>query len=155
MQLKAWQKNIVSAIIIAVGGFILFNIAFILAAATSQVCSLFVRLFAGNNDFAINPIFSRYVFALIVLCISWFVFKSKLKTLVKATYLTMTLMVLLVLEGIRFYEQPKWVPISIGAFVLVSVIFYLCKKKLPWQYYFATIYTGVLALFVMIAKIDI
>ena len=82
MQLKAWQKNIVSAIIIAVGGFILFNIAFILAAATSQVCSLFVRLFAGNNDFAINPIFSRYVFALIVLCISWFVFKSKLKTLV-------------------------------------------------------------------------
>ena len=155
MQIKTWQKNILSAMTIAAGGFILFNIAFILAAVTRQACNLFVRLFAGNNDFAINPIFWRYGFALIVLCISWFVFKSKLKTLVKATYLTMPLMVLLILQGIRFYGQPRWIPIGVGAFVLGALIFYLSKKRLSWQYYFATIYTGILALFVMLAGIDI
>ena len=155
MKLKTWQKNLLSALIITVGGFLLFNAAFILAAAVHQVCSLIVRLIAGRDDFAVNLMFWQYLFILVVLVISWFIFKSKWKTLIKATYLTMPLMVLLVFAGIRFYEQPQWVPIGIGIILIGAVMFYLYKKKLPWQYYYATIFTGIVALVVVLAEIEI
>lgn len=155
MKLKTWQKNILSAVVIAVGGFVLFNLAFILLAVTMQVFRMATRSFGGNNDFAINPMLLRYVFAIILLLVSWLILRSKLGTLVKATYLTMPLMVLLILEGILLYEQPKWVPVCVGAVIVGAVIFYLYKRKLTWQYYFAAIYTGALALYVMLAGVDI
>lgn len=114
-----------------------------------------MRAFTRSPDLAMNPMLWRYAFGLIVLGVSWFVFQSKVGTLAKATYLTMPLMVLLVLEEIQFYQQPKWVPIGIGVVLLGGVMFYLYKKKLSWQYYFATIYPGLLALWVIIAEIEI
>ena len=155
MKLKTWQKNLLSALIITVGGFLLFNVAFMLAAAVHQACSLIVRLIAGRDDFAVNLIFWQYLFILLVLGISWFIFKSKWKTLIKATYLTMPIMVLLVFVGIRFFEQPKWVPIGIGVILLGAVLLYLYKKRLPWQYFYATLFTGIVALVIVLAGIEI
>lgn len=155
MKLKEWQKVILSILTIVVGGFILFNIAFIIAAGIHQIGNLLVRLFSGRDDFAVNPMFWRFLFVVVILFISWFIFKSKWNTLVKATYLTMPLMVLLIVEGILLYRQPSWVPIGIGAIIIASVLFYLYQKKLPWQYYFATFFTGAVALVVVLAGIEI
>ena len=155
MTLKTWQKDVLSALSIVAGGFILFNIAFMLAAGIINGLNWILSLFAGNKDFAVNMRFGMYLFAIIVLIISWFIFKSKLPTLVKAIYLPMPLMVLLIMEAIHLFELPKWVPISVGSVIIGAVLLYLYKKKLSWLYYFATLYTGVLALCIAIFNIEI
>ena len=120
-----------------------------------QIGNLLVRLFSGRDDFVVNPMFWRFLFVVVILFISWFIFKSKWNTLIKATYLTMPLMVLLIVEGILLYRQPGWVSISVGAIIIASVLFYLYQKKLTWQYYFATFFTGAVALIVVLAGIEI
>ena len=155
MKLKTWQKNVLSAILIAASGFILFNIAFMLAAGTIWTCNWIVSLFTGKMDMAVNSIYGALVFVLIMLVASWFIFKSKLKPIFKAIYLPMPLMVVLIFIGVLLFHLPQWVPISIGAVIIASILFFLYKKKLSWLYYFATLYTGAMALYVVIGGIEI
>lgn len=152
MNLKNWQKNILSAVVIAVGGFLLWNAAFILAAVVMRVSSFVM----GLSDDQGSGMIWKYLFLIVMLLISWLVFRAKrFKPLVKATYLTMPLMAMLIIEGIQFYKQPQWVPISIGAAIVLVVLLYLYKKKLPWQYYFASVYSGIVALLIVLLGIDI
>lgn len=155
MKLKTWQKNLLSVVVIMAGGFILFNLAFILAAVINQAFRIAAGLLGVNQSEAMNPMLWKYVYAIVILVLSWFVLKSKLNTLVKATYLTMPLMVLLILAGILLYQQPQWVPMSVGAVIVLAVILYLFKRKLSWQYYIATVYTAALALYIVLAGIEI
>lgn len=155
MKLKTWQRNVLLGAVIAAGGFLLFNLAFLFAALTMQVCRRIILLFSGSAEPEFNPMLWRYVFAILILLISWFVLRSKLPILVKATYLTMPLMVLLVMVGIQFYAQPQWVPIALGGIIVAAVLAYLYQKKLAWQYYFAALYTAALALYIVLAGIDI
>ena len=155
MQLKTWQKQILSAIVVLAGGFVLFNLAFMLAAAVSQIYRLAVRLFGGQDTMAFESRGWQYIYLVIVLLISWFVLRSKWPDLVKATYLTMPLMIVLIIIGIWLYEQPQWLPIGIGAIIVGAVVVYLYVKKQSWLYYLAAAYTGLLALFIVLTGIDI
>ncbi len=155
MKLKTWQKNVLQAAAVAAGGFVMWNVAFILAAGVINGFNWLARLLAGNKDFAVNMMYGGYLYVIIILVISWFIFKSKLPTLAKAIYLPMPLMVLLLFQGIRLYEQPQWIPITIGAIIVCLVLLYLYKKKLSWLYYFATLYTGAMALYIILSGIDI
>lgn len=152
MKLKMWQKNVLSALIIAVGGFVLWNIAFMLAALVMRVYMMIMGQFGAPG----GAMLWKYVLLVIVLLISFFFLRAKqLKVLIKATFLTMPLMVVLILIGIQFWEQPKWVPITSGGVIVLIVLFYLYKKKLTWPYYFATIFTATTALFVVLADVQI
>lgn len=151
MQPKIWQKNVLSLIVIVGVGFILFNVAFILAALVLNGTSRIL----GADPQAAPPLVGAAIYLVLVLLLSWFVFRSKLNDLVKATFLTMPLMVILMMVGVRIYEQSKWVIAGIGAAIVGAVIFYLYNKKLPWQYYFATFYVALLALFVMLSGMEI
>jgi len=152
MKLKTWQKNVLSAVVIAAGGFMLWNVAFMLAAAVNRLYGMVMGLSDGLEN---NRVW-MYVYLFIVLLISWFIFRAKrLNVLLKAAYLTMPLMVVLVLGGIQTYQQPKWVPLGIGAVIVLVVLLYLYRKKLPWQYYFATGVTAIMALIVVLADIQI
>ena len=152
MKLKNWQRNSLSVIIIIVGGFILWNVTFLLAALVMQV----YRFLIGSFEQEGSAMAWKYAYLIVVLLISWFVFRTKrFNTIVKSTYLTMPLMVMLILAGVQFYQQPKWVPISVGALITLSVFLSLHKMKLSWHYYFASIYTAAMALYVVLADIQI
>lgn len=151
MKLKTWHKNILSVFTIMLGGFILFNVAFILAAF---VINGLIKIM-GMHENASPPFISKALYLILVFLISFGIFKSKLNTLIKATFLTMPLMVVIVMIGILFYRQTKFLVIAIGALIIGSVLFYLYKKKLPWQYYFATLYVAVLGLCIMAFNIQI
>lgn len=145
------KKNIVSALVIVVGGFILFNIAFLLAAVVIRA-TIGVLGMARNE---VTPIVGRLIYLLLILAISWFVFCSRLSEIIKATFLTMPLMIVLVMAGISLYQQPKWMTAGIGAVIICSVLYYIHKKRLPWQYYFSTVYVAVLSLCAMIFNVQI
>jgi hypothetical protein len=148
MNLKPWQKNILSMTVIVVAGFLLFNIAFMLAALVINGVS---RL-AGTQE---PSYYGVGIYIIIILIISWFVFRSRFNDLIKATFLTMPLMVILITGGISLYQHSKWLIAGIGALFISAVLFYLYKMKLSRLYYFAVIYVAILALCVMIFDVQI
>lgn len=151
MKLKLYQKNILSVIAIVVGGFILFNFAFLLAVFVITA----TMSFGGMAQNEAPPIVGRILYLLIIFLISWFVFRSRLNQIIKATFLTMPLMVLLVIVGISLYQQSKWLVAGIGTVIIGVVLSYLYKKKLSWLYYFSTFYVVVLVLYIMLFNVQI
>ena len=151
MKRKKWLMNGLSVLAILIGGFLLFLAGFMLAAL---VINGTIRLL-GLPDHATPPLAGRIVFLLVLIVLSIVVFLLRLPDVVKATYLTMPLMVALVLMGIVFYGFPTIVVFGIGCLIVLSVVFFLIWKKLSWMYYFATAYVSVLALCILLFRIDI
>ena len=151
MKLKSWQKNILSIVIIIVGGFILFNLAFILTALVVRATMLVM----GVPENMAPPSIGRYITVFLIFIMSYIVFCSRVNDTIKATFLTMPLMVTLVMIGLSLYGQSKFLIYGAGALVIFVVVFFLYKKKLPWLYYFSTFYVAALGLYIMISGIDI
>ncbi|MDV3429330.1 MAG: hypothetical protein LIR50_20275 [Bacillota bacterium] len=151
MKLKPYQKNALSVLAVAAGGFILFNLAFILAAI---VINGSMRVL-GISENAAPPATYRVLYLLLIFLISWLVFRSRLNEIIKASFLAMLLMVLIVMEGLSLYQYSKWITIGIGAVIISTVLFYIHKKKLTRLYYFSAFYVAVLGLCVMIFNIQI
>jgi hypothetical protein len=155
MKLKRWQKNGLSVVVIVAGGFALFNLMFMLLALVVNAGNALTRAIAGADDFAINGMFWRGIFVVVLLVASWLILRGKLNDLFKATYLTAPLMVLYVLIGIALYGQPQWLILGVGAAVAVAVLSFLAVRKLSWLYFAATIYVTIVAAYVAIAGVDI
>lgn len=151
MKLKAWHKNALSILVIIFGGFILFNLAFLLAFL---VINTTMKIMGTPQNSAPHFI-SWAIYLMLILLISFLVFKSKMNTLFKATYLTMPLMIIQVLIGIRFYQQSNFFVAAVGALFIGLVVLFLYKKKMPWQYYFATLYVAVLGICIIVFNIQI
>jgi len=150
-KLKKWQKNVLAAVFIIVAGFILFNLAFMLAALVINL-TMYIM---GQPQNVAPPFVGRVAYSIIILLISWLILKSKLNDLIKAAFLTMPLMVIMITLGISLYQQPIWLLGLIGSAGVGFVLLYLYKKKLVWYYYFSTFYVAVLVLCIMIFQIEI
>jgi hypothetical protein len=154
---KPWQKNLASGLVILAGGFVLFNVAFMLAAAVRTVFMMLLGTFGalpkGPEDF-FAAVSWHYVYILVVLLLAWLVFRTRWNDLVKATFLTMPLMVVIVEIGIQFYERPSWI-FPVGAAVILFVLLWLYKTKRSWQYYFATFYVAAIGIFIQTTGMDI
>lgn len=150
MKFKPWQKNLLSAFVIMAGGFLLFNVAFLIFAFITNAAMGAL----GMPENAGPPSALRALAVTVILMIALAVFRSKLNDTIKATFLTMPLMTILVLVGMSFYTKTFLV-VLISAAVIGGLIYYLHQKKLPWVYYFATIYVAVLGLYVMLAGVEI
>lgn len=151
MKLRLWQKNILSGIVILAAGFILFHLAFLLAALVIQVTARVLSL--PQN--AAPHLAGRVLYFLLIFFISWLVFRSRLNDTMKAAFFTMPLMIILVMLGIVLHQQARWVILGVGALILIAVLSYLYRNRLSWQYYFSTFYVAALALFILLSGIDI
>ncbi len=145
-------KSIVSSATIVLGGFILFNLAFMLAAVFVRGTNLIMKLSLGIH---LPVVFSLIPFVGILFVATVLVFRSNIDHLLKATFFTMPLMSLLITVGVLMDQQPKYVPISLGAAVIAIMGCYFYLKKMPWVYYFALLYVAVLAIYVSLSGIDI
>lgn len=144
MRIKQPYLNLLNALVIIGGGFILFNGAFMLAA-------LVINSTAG--------LFGRELGSLLFLGLILLIFGgvaiSKFNDTIKATFFTMPLMTILVMIGIWFYQRPLWVPIGVSALVLSLATGFVYFKKLGWQYYFAIVYVAVLGLYIVLMGVEI
>lgn len=150
-------KNILSALAVAFFGFILLNLAFIFDALYQSVIRGFVGLFIPLNPemmlYWIPPLFHGS-FVIVIGAISWFVFKSKLKTIYKAIYMTVPLAVVYVTIGMFFYRWPVIVYL-LGSLFGVGILYYLYRIKQHWIYYYTTILISILMLMVVLLGIEI
>lgn len=151
MKMNPYQKKLFSVLVIVVGGYILFNLAFLLAALVINASSSILGV-AQNEA---PPITGKVLYFILIGLISWLVFRSRLNDLSKATYLTMPLMVIIVMTYISIYQLSIWIVGSIEVVIVCAVIFYLYKKKLSWLYFFSVFYVSILALCIAIFRIQI
>lgn len=142
---KPILKILMSVFVIVVGGLILYNTVFF---AGTLVIQILMRIMGMSQNLTMLFL-SRGIFLLLVILIIMGVFRSKLNELVKATFLTMLLLLVLQMIGLAFYQQSIFLLAVIGALILSGVVLFLYKKKLSWEYYFAVLYVAALGLGIM------
>jgi len=150
MKFKPWQKNLFSAFIIMAGGFLLFNLAFLIFAFITNTAMSALGIPENTSP----PSALRALAVTVILIIALAVFRSKLNDTVKATFLTMPLMTILALIGMTLYPKTLLV-VLMSASIIGGLIYYLYQKKLPWVYFFATIYVAILGIYILLAGIEI
>jgi hypothetical protein len=143
-------KNILSAIAVAGFGFILLNAAFLFDFLYQSAVGGIIRLFMPLNpesDLFWFPPTMHVSFMIIIVLMSWSVFRSKLGVLNKATFSTVPLAAVLVTMGMFLHRWPI-LSYSLGGLFCTSVLYYLYRAKRHWLYMYAVILVGlVLAIF--------
>ena len=147
---------ILPAIVIMAGGFVLFNFAFVVFAL---IVNLSISML-GMDPQSAPPILSRLFGFFTLIVITWLGFKINFKSetvkhTLRATWITMPLMAVLVAIGVALNQQPQWMILLTGALAVAPSLFYVWRLKLPWMYHFAIIYVTILALYIMFSGLDI
>ena len=141
-------KKILEALGIAVIGFILFNVAFMMFASILGIIMMIAKTSIQNNGLGFA------IFFLILVILTTLVFRSKLNIILKAGYLCMPVMSVLVMLGILFNKNQLMVFGFAGLFI--GVLFsYLRIMKQPWQYLFSVLYCTALGLIISIFNVQI
>lgn len=145
-------KNILSAVAVAVFGFILLNFTFLFDALYQGVIRRFIGLFiplGPEMNLYWFPPLMHGSFVVVIGIISWFIFKSKLRTLFKAIYMSVPVATVLVTVGIFLYRWPI-ISYSVGGLLCIGTLYYFYRAKQPWIYYYTVILWAVtLAIFTL------
>ena len=140
MNIKKLTSSLLSMTTMIFGGFLLFNLGFLV--------------------FALIVNFSRLMGYLVIVGLSYLGLRlicgdSQLKHTLRATIITLPLMAFLIGIGIYLYGQSDFFILAVSGVVILLVLLYLYLKKLPWMYWFADLYVSLLGALVMIMDIDI
>ena len=147
-------KYIGQALVIAAIGFVLLNVTFMFFAALILGTNWVISLFTPQAREGIpSPIAGIIPLALIIY-FSWLIYRSKLNTIVKATYTTIPTAVGLVIIGISLYRWPI-ASFSVGSIACCAALYYLSTTKQPWQYYFSIILVGIALLLMALLGVEI
>lgn len=141
-------KNILSALAVAVFGFILLNLTFFLDFIFQNLLQGLIGLFTKvdfEKGFSWLPQVMHGSFVILIGIISFFVLRSKLDTIYKATFLTVPLSVVFVTLGILLFRWPI-AAVSSGFIVFTSIIYYLYRTKQHWLYYYSVSLIGLVML---------
>lgn len=155
MKLKSVLGIIVSMLTIMLGGFVLFNVSFVILALLSNG----LEVFADTTGEVSREMLQLGGLVALVIAIAvaakFLVSKEQFKHTLLASMLALFLMIVLVMIGIALYEQSDIVILLAGGVVIIPILILLYIKKANWTYTFATIYASCLGILVMLFKIDI
>jgi hypothetical protein len=116
-----------------------------------------IKLFTPVNfetNFQWLPPAMHGLFVVIIGIISWFIFRSKLGTFYKATYLTVPLAVIFVTIGM-FLGQWPIASYSLGGLFGIGVLYYFYRTGKSWLYYYSVILIGITMLLVGLLGVKI
>ena len=146
-------KNILSAVAVTGFGFILLNFTFLFDFFFQSLIDRVIKLFTSTDINMVCywfPPIKHTVFVVIIGLISLFVFRSKLKVLYKAIYMTVPVAVVLATVGIFLYKWPI-VSYSAGSLLCIGTLYYFYRTKQPWLYYYTVVLVSItLAIFTLL-----
>lgn len=146
-------KNTLSALFVALVGFVLLNLTFIVyALIVNGVGLLFPKDFAAKSEWYV-PV-SMSIISIGFIVGYWFVFRSKLKEIYKATMMTVPSAIILIAVGIVLFQWSLAVYI-VSVALIALVLFYFYKTKQPWLYWFAVIVVAIALLIMNLTGTDI
>lgn len=144
------REKVLTALLMTVIIFILLNLTFLFVAGFVNG-SLFLYKLIISKQIQINTnIFLGHLFLItsiiIILVISWFIFKSKkIKNLYKATFFSVPLATIFVILGMFLY-QFQLILYIICFLIFLNVLYYFHKNKLNWKYYYTLILISLILL---------
>ncbi|OGY17966.1 MAG: hypothetical protein A2900_00705 [Candidatus Chisholmbacteria bacterium RIFCSPLOWO2_01_FULL_50_28] len=155
-------KNILSAVAVAVFGFILLNLTFLFDFLIQSLVVRLIELFTSvdfetidfQTSFQWLPPAMHGLFVVIIGVISWLVFRSRRGTLYKAIYMTVPLALVFVTLGIFLYRWPI-VAYSIGGMLGIGILSFFYRTKQPWLYYYTFILISLAMLLVGLLGVEI
>ena len=145
------KKYALPMVVIVGGGFLLWNLAFVMLAGIAAL----ERLVFRTGEMGATYGLARGIFLVLILLTTYLIFRTKFPDFIKATVLTVPMISILVLIGMKCYMYPMWVSLIIGGgfLALIAFVAYLAKAK--WVYYFATAYVGIIGLMIAVFQIEI
>ncbi len=150
-------RNVLSAVAVAFFGFILLNLTFIFDALyqgiVRWIIGLFVSLNPDSNLYWFPPLM-HVSFVIVIGIISYFIFKSKLKTIYKAIYFTVPLAAVFATIGMFLY-QWQIASYLLGILFGAAVLYYLYRTKQPWIYYYTLILISIVMSLVALLGVEI
>ncbi|OGI16083.1 hypothetical protein A3K63_02320 [Candidatus Micrarchaeota archaeon RBG_16_49_10] len=141
-------KKVLSALAVAVFGFILLNLTFLFDFIFQTLVDGAVKLFTPvdfNAAWYWFPPMKHVMFVAIIGLISWYIFRSKLGVLYKAIYMTVPLAVVFVSLGMFLYRWPL-AAYLLGGLFFIGVLYFFYRSKQPWLYYYALILVSLVML---------
>ena len=150
-------KNILFALAVAVFGFILLNVAFLLdflyQTLLDKILGLFISVDVNMRLYWYPPI--KHLSYLALLWVGgWYIFRSKLHMLLKAIYMTVPLAFSLATIGMFLYQWPIAAYV-VGASFSLGVLYYLYRTKQPWLYYYTLVLVSLTMLMITIFGVEI
>jgi len=150
-------KNILQTLAVALFGFVLLNLTFLFDFLFQTLITRFINLFTQTDlmmTYGWYPPFLHILFMIVIGLVSWFIFKSRLGTFYKATYMTVPTAVVLATVGISLYLWPI-AAYSLGALISIGILYYFYRTKQPWLYYYTVILIGITMLLVGLLGVEI
>jgi hypothetical protein len=136
-------RGVLSALAVAVFGYVLLNAAFIfyflLQSSIRALVGLVTPVDLFRNSWLLMGV--HVLFVIVIGLISWLILKSRLGTLYKAIYLTVPFAVVFVTIGILLFRWPAAAYLSSGLFA-AGVLYYLHRTRQPWLYYYTLVLIG-------------
>jgi hypothetical protein len=148
-----YVKNFLYALAVVFFGFNLLVLAFVLNWFTTA----FLGLFFPPGYPAANPWFSQLaliIYLFIIAYISWLIFRSKLEEVFKGIYSTVPSAVAFAVTWLLLKPWPA-LAYCICAVILSAIIYYLCRTRKSWRYYYPVILVASVLLVMNILSIDI
>jgi hypothetical protein len=149
--------SILQAIGVALIGFILLNLTFLLDFVFQSIADWIMRLFTSadtNMMWGWFPPVKHALFVILICTLSWFVLRSRLGEFYKATYMTVPIAVVLATIGILLHRNPLLALLT-GVIFCIGVLFYLYRNKRHWLYTYALILVSLAMLLMMLFGVDI
>jgi hypothetical protein len=155
MKLKNILGVIVSALVIMLGGFVLFNLAFVFLGFLVNGFKVFADTTGEVSREML--ILGGYVALVVALAIGakFLLTKEQLKHTLFASVFALLLMVILVVIGIALYEQSDTIILLAGGLIIIPLLILLYLKKANWTFIFATVFASCLGILVMLFNIEI
>ena len=155
MSIKNILGLIVSAVLVMFGGFVLFNVAFVILGILANGFEIFSDM-TGEVPREMLMLAAFIGLAVACLIIAKFILsKQQFKHTLLATLLTLPLMAVLVMVGITLYGQSDLVILLVGGALIIPTLWLMIKKRANWTYLFAVFYVTCLGIIIMIFNIDI
>jgi hypothetical protein len=154
---KPIVRNFLSALAVAVLGFVLLHVAFIVDALYQRLLDWCIQLFVhidADSYIPWIPAVKHGSFLVLMALASWLVFRSRLGVLYKAAFLTVPYAAGMVTIGMALFAAPKvlWVT---GPLLTVGLLYLLYRTRQPWLYYYAVALVGTALLIGALMGIDI
>ena len=142
MKKDTLRSNAILILEITLAGFALMALAYSLYVLFHLIIQRSVFAAAA---IVIPTVYTRFVFALIMVLGYWFVLRSKIKDLFKALAATVPTGSLILAAGIGLYQWPT-VALAAKLLVLALIVLYLYMSKKPWIYFYAVAFAALLAI---------
>ncbi|MBP7110014.1 MAG: hypothetical protein KBB09_00385 [Firmicutes bacterium] len=154
---KNVASKLLSAVLVAVLGFVLLNLAFLVYAAFQD--AIYTLIYgAGKWEtqelVRFDPIYLGWAFLAIMAGAFWLVYRSRLHVVFKAAFLMVPFATLLVLVGMKFYLVPL-TAYAIGAVAGAILLLLLYRRKEHWLYAFSALLVMAALLIMGLLGVDI